>query len=598
MHYSLPTAWVDKGRELYIEETRPSDAPATENSSSDARSVWPAVFTCSDPRRLDNNPTCTLAQSETDKNCWAYTSVAECEINGIKDPCSSPGTYGQECIKCKRNTVHCKTWSSTPVEHFWPFHIHELTGEVRVSMFCPQMEAESWLKASAYLHDNSAAGCSGSTQNDKSLLHPNTLFRVPLRIEDRGTGKRIGGTPLDMDCTGKGNLCETQAESPDLWSEAYFDVFISPNNIPPTTSPNPLEILSSNQINFGYPKNSTPAWWRSGLADNDEMPAPSYMASIIEFEEWDQQYSEGSPVQTTWELTIMDEDNHLPITCKLHDIFPKCTSIDETSVKTSDTPGKSKGCTDVPTMFSVKVTEDSTRIIFTLESPGDFENWLINNDNNPDRSVTVVFQLTDSKGRQSPLIGQRFKYKNVNEAPEPTQVPIRIYENHYVHLGDQTDTKINEATRLRLTVFDQDITDAQDSIVYRIDRVFFERDQNTTHPPPERMDLFTLDQNLGTLSLTRTLSFEEVCIQATCIGFRSVIVHVVIIATDALGKDSTELNVHVQIANVNEPPSGEDYRRFISEDSPDGTVFAFVNISDPDGTLSTSSSFTHHRSKG
>ena len=245
MHYSLPTAWVDKGRALYIEETRPSDAPATDkHERTDAGSVWPAVFTCSDPRRLDNNPTCTLAQSETDKNCWAYTSVAECEINGIKDPCSSPGTYGQECIKCKRNTVHCKTWSSTPVEHFWPFHIHELTGEVRVSMFCPQMEAESWLKASAHLHDNSAAGCSGSTQNDKSLLHPNTLFRVPLRIEDRGTGKRIGGTPLGMECTGKGNLCETQAESPDLWSEAYFDVFVSPNNIPPRpTAPNPLEVL-------------------------------------------------------------------------------------------------------------------------------------------------------------------------------------------------------------------------------------------------------------------------------------------------------------------------------------------------------------------
>ena len=526
--------------------------------------VWPLVYKCLDTRRTSDATDCT----EGDSSCWAYSQVTECP----NTPCAT-NPSSQACKTCKSNTAHCTAWSTAAIPNFYPIVIDEMTGEVTVNMFCKQA-ADKHDSPS----DHTDGLCSGMAA---SLTQTNSMFRVPIRMEDRGANNAAGataGTDAPSLCSAGNTAGEATSKETEcnLYAEGYFEILVTPTNIAPKVSG---LVDVQDKSTHGYPHGDAEDWWPLGKAKYVE---PSGEAGV-EIEEYDTMYKTGSKNnEWTTSVTIFDDDAHLPLTCKVVSVSPTCAHM-----------GISTGCVDMQTHFSAEANEDSTKCVFTLATAIDFENELISNAKNTDNSVTIVFIVTDAKGRQSKMMGKRIFVKNVNEAPVIMLAPIDVYEQQ---TGELTVT----ATRLAQTVVDVDADDTEEVITYEIVDAYYDKDKTVNETNRESLtSMFDLTTE-GALRLIQSINYQLACASADCNGLTDAVVIVKIVAyDDAVPKlssagpgGSSAIQVKINIQNINEQPEIDDLVVTTMEDTNPNSIVAFIEVEDPDGELATEATFT------
>ena len=154
-------------------------------------------------------------------------------------------------------------------------------------MLCPQSSSESWLPKNHLNHND--VGCTGKDDvSASSLVLSNSMFRIPIRLEDRGDGNRIGGTKLTP---------PQLSRSPNLWAEGYFDLVVTPYNFAPKPS-NPhnsvFEVKATETAGYGYPKGRAEEWW--GDQNKAKYVKP------VNVSEYGKLYQEGA--NTTWAYSM------------------------------------------------------------------------------------------------------------------------------------------------------------------------------------------------------------------------------------------------------------------------------------------------------
>ena len=561
-----------------LAKNRPGEIDSTK------KKFWPQVYPCEDSRRTSDATTCAPTDSGTG-NCWAYSRVTECGTISNPKPCETDPT-GSDCKKCKANTAYCTKWADSPISNFYPFTIDELTGAVTVNMICPQ-DTDGRHDSPA---DQTDSKC---TSEPYSLYKANSMFRVYVRVEDRGAGRPLADNPSSCSTSPKSTLAEKEC---NLWAEGYFEVLVTPTNEAPVVAGLvELDIPGApSKADHGYPHGSEEPWWEKKGAD----VKAKYIKPDIEIQEYDAMYEEGAR-QSFWsrEVVVSDPESHTPLTCSLVSVSPTCADLGVPTGQISNLPCTTKPCPcrDVPTHFEVFAnnTGPNSTCVFRLASTLDYENLLFASDKNDDSSVTVIFVVTDAKGRQSKKMGQKFIVKNVNEAPSIKLDKIEIFEGYIGELTSESPTN----TRFGATVLDHDAGDSKDSIKYKLNDAFYEKDETKT----ERIsleDYFELDTGYpGKLTLKKPFDYALGCHE--CLGKMSPAVVVVKIAAyDTGGKYSSgskglnSLAVKVHVKNLNEKPTIGDLVVTVREDSKINALVTYIRINDPDGILATKGSFT------
>jgi hypothetical protein len=257
LHYMLSTKKPDGT--TAVSETNAGKKDTT------AKKIWPKVYACTDTRKTSEDTECNPGTA----NCWAYSKPSECANNPCKPTMvasnalvvgtvytindaapidgvnwigvgavnnnfgttftatgtsagSSAGTAAlgatatpadaAACTTCKANTAYCKSWSTTPIANFYPFVIDEMTGVVRVNMFCAQSADNKHNSP----NDHDKSQCSGSVP---SLVNANSMFRVPIRIEDRGAGRPLAVTTIVATSATSATISHTAGTRPFVQGE-------------------------------------------------------------------------------------------------------------------------------------------------------------------------------------------------------------------------------------------------------------------------------------------------------------------------------------------------------------------------------------------
>ena len=127
-----------------------------------------------------------------------------------------------------------------------------------------------------------------------SLTHTNSMFRVPIRMEDRGANNAAGataGTDAPSLCSSGNTAGEATSKETEcnLYAEGYFEILVTPTNIAPKVSG---MIDVQDKSTHGYPHGVAETWWPLGKAKYIE---PSGEAGV-EIEEYDTMYTTGSKI--------------------------------------------------------------------------------------------------------------------------------------------------------------------------------------------------------------------------------------------------------------------------------------------------------------
>jgi hypothetical protein len=554
-----------------------------------AKKIWPKVYACADTRKTSENTECSPGTA----NCWAYSKPSECANN----PCKPIGdgttpADAAACTTCKANTAYCKSWSTTPIANFYPFVIDEITGVVRVNMFCAQSADDK--HNSPNDHDNSQ--CSGGVP---SLTNANSMFRVPIRIEDRGAGRPLAVTTIVATSATSATISHTAGTRPFAIGESVTvkcsgtcDPYLSTTrsfqvvSVPSgslvvtgtgmaagtyqagtiTVSPPPSSCSSSSHS----PEKNCNLWAEGYFdvlvtPDNRAPNAPLMVELTSPSDLLTYGYPHGT-VEPWWEVKngatkakyIHKATQPLFVEIEEYDavydhgskagvwttevavedfeghtpLICKLDSVTPTCVThTATGPPTGASCSDMQNHFTVVANNTdpaAIKCIFTLVTAIDYENELITHTANSDNSITVVFVLVDAKGRESKKMGLKLLVKNVNEAPKIELDPVNVFEN----VTGELTTTTPPNTRLSATVNDEDEDDPQSSITFEILEAYYSKDDAIVSTERESlMDYFTLDTT-GALTINTNKPFNYAHACAVCDGTTAAVVFVKVAAKD------------------------------------------------------------------